>query len=65
MSYDDGLHYFELVEVKDAIIIHVALQHVLQKLLLLKQIVVRISIRARNPGRQDDANGIMRNSEDD
>ena len=35
MSYDDGLHYFELVEVKDAVIIHVALQHVLQKLLFL------------------------------
>ena len=47
MSYDDGHHYFELVEVKDAVIIHVALQHVLKKLLLLKQIVVRIRIRVR------------------
>ena len=40
MSYDDGLHYFELVEVKDAVIIHVALQHVLQKLLFLYHIML-------------------------
>ena len=28
-------HYFELIEVKDAVVIHVTVQHVLQKLLFL------------------------------